>query len=293
MPVRQMQLPRINVDPRFQKRSAGVDPVTVQEYKEQILEQMAADGRPSFPPLLVYAVGRGAGVQYYLVDGFHRYPALLEAGVFEYDVEVVSGSLDEADLRSATVNTTHGKPLSREDKRKAVLAVLDNPIVQADPLGWSDRRIARWCGVSHPFVAALRRPKMIADTPLDTDEAGNVTALESGNITSDSLSELVLEQSSASRSVDVASDVYTLVRAFLLLHRDVLERVAFAVARGYWMMDTAANLRRSMYLIDNLPNPLRCPPTELRAVIAGLSHDDLALHLADLVGSLEQLYSTE
>jgi hypothetical protein len=68
------------------------------------------------------------------------------------EVEVRSGSREDALLLAAGANATHGLRRSRADRRRAVLLVLGHPAA-AD---WSDRAIAKHCHVSHPLVATVR-----------------------------------------------------------------------------------------------------------------------------------------
>ena len=55
-------------------------------------------------------------------------------------------------LFSVGANAAHGLPRTREDKRPAVLTLLGD----AEWSKWSDREIARQCGVAHSFVGSLR-----------------------------------------------------------------------------------------------------------------------------------------
>ena len=63
------------------------------------------------------------------------------------------GTLRDAILFSFSANGTHGLRRTAADKRKAVMAMLEDIEWQ----DWSDREIARQCCVSHPFVSAIRK----------------------------------------------------------------------------------------------------------------------------------------
>ena len=81
--------------------------------------------------------------RYYLVDGFHRVAAAKQAGIEELPFTEKSGTYREALLFSLSVNATHGLRRSNADKRKAVMTLLED----SEWSQWSDRAIARQCGV--------------------------------------------------------------------------------------------------------------------------------------------------
>jgi hypothetical protein len=107
-----------------------------------------------FPPLVVFH----DGADYWLADGFHRWHALNQAGKTSAEVDVRSGTVREAILFSLGANGAHGLRRTNADKRKAVESMLADP----EWAKWSDHKIADACGVSHPFVAAIRSPKVAA-----------------------------------------------------------------------------------------------------------------------------------
>jgi hypothetical protein len=75
------------------------------------------------------------------------------------EADVQSGSADAARLEAAKANQTHGLRRTNEDKRKSVEMVLRDENAAEN---WTDREIAKHCGVSHPFVAAIRDPQIAA-----------------------------------------------------------------------------------------------------------------------------------
>jgi ParB-like chromosome segregation protein Spo0J len=95
------------------------------------------------------------GVTYWLTDGFHRYHAYKLLGIKEIDINYVAGTLRDAQIAALKANGKHGKPLTNEDKRNKVKMALE--IEGFDKL--TDAEIARYCDVSKPFVAAVRRPE--------------------------------------------------------------------------------------------------------------------------------------
>lgn len=126
---------------------AGLDEPTVLEYADAM---RTSAGWGAFPPLVVYYDGSN----YWLADGFHRWRAAWEAHGSEYDApcEVRAGTQRDAMLHAASANADHGLRRTNADKRRAVLALLQDP----EWAQWSDGEIARRCKVSQPFVSGLR-----------------------------------------------------------------------------------------------------------------------------------------
>jgi protein gp37 len=99
-------------------------------------------------PIVVFREGQ----EFWLADGFHRVSAAREAGLAEIDAEVHEGSRRDATLYACGSNT-HGKPRTNEDKRRVVTRLLQD----REWSEWSDREIARHCGVSNRFVSLVRK----------------------------------------------------------------------------------------------------------------------------------------
>jgi hypothetical protein len=122
---------------------AKIDENVIAEYADRMKEG------DSFPPVTVFH----DGLDYYLADGFHRFFAAKKVGSPGILCDVKQGTLRDAILYSFGANNKHGLPRTSADKRKAVIAMLEDIEWQ----DWSDREIARQCSVSHPFVSALRK----------------------------------------------------------------------------------------------------------------------------------------
>jgi len=122
---------------------AKIDENVIAEYADRMKEG------DSFPPVTVFH----DGLDYYLADGFHRFFAAKKVGSPGILCDVKAGTLRDAILYSFGANNKHGLPRTSADKRKAVIAMLEDIEWQ----DWSDREIARQCSVSHPFVSALRK----------------------------------------------------------------------------------------------------------------------------------------
>lgn len=132
----------ISIDKGTQSRIA-ISQDTVDDYARQM-----EDGA-KFPPVIVFH----DGVAYYLADGFHRYFANRKLKRDSIDADVVKGTLREAILYSLKANKAHGLRPTIEDKRNMVTKMLTDH----EWKGWADREIARHCGVSHVFVAKMRK----------------------------------------------------------------------------------------------------------------------------------------
>jgi hypothetical protein len=144
--VRRIPLDAIRVDPTVQQRAAGTCQDVVDEYAEAMRNGVA------LPPIVVFGNADGP---FYLGDGFHRLDAHRSAHPDAKDIEckVHPGDRDDALLFACGANAQHGLRRSRSDKLKAVTTLIDSERWSQ----WSDREISRQCGVSHPFVAAVRR----------------------------------------------------------------------------------------------------------------------------------------
>ena len=135
-----LEVTKIRIDCGTQPRSR-IDSELVSHYATLMKEGH------DFVPVTVHF----DGIEYYLSDGFHRYHAQRRNKKTKIEVNVINGTLRDAQYYSKGANH-HGKPMSNEDKRKNVLDILDDIEWGAD----SDSAIARHCNVSQPFVSKLR-----------------------------------------------------------------------------------------------------------------------------------------
>lgn len=136
-----VELERLRTDGGTQPRER-LDEATVQEYAED----MQRGDR--FPPVTVFYDGEN----YWLTDGFHRVAAAKLAGLGKVRADIKQGTLRDAVLYSLGVNAQHGKRRTNQDKRRAVVTMLQD----RDWARWSDNEISRHCKVSQPFVSKLR-----------------------------------------------------------------------------------------------------------------------------------------
>jgi hypothetical protein len=155
----EVNLATIRVDGGTQPR-AEIDHELVDEYAE-----LFRDGQ-TFPPIVVFF----DGTDRWLADGFHRYYAAQVANLTTLPAEVHRGSRRDAILHSAGSNSTHGKRRTNADKRRAVEILLTD----AEWGQWSDREIARQCGVGHTLVSDMRKEKRVAVADSDSQPAGGL-----------------------------------------------------------------------------------------------------------------------
>jgi hypothetical protein len=119
--------------------------------EEQIVSYAEAmDDGAVFPPVTVFY----DGTTYWLADGFHRLEATRRGSVKTIAADVRQGTRRDAILFSVGANAQHGLHRSNDDKRRAVTLLLSD----SEWVKWSDREIAKACGVSPTFVGSLRPP---------------------------------------------------------------------------------------------------------------------------------------
>lgn len=137
-----LSLDKITIDAGTQSR-VTLDKSVIEDYAESM-----KDGA-KFPPCIVISDGE----KNYLVDGFHRYFAARKIGVPSLDCTVTDGTLDDAVVKSWSVNNKHGLRPSLADRRKSVLSALSHPLYMEK----SSREIAEVCNVSHTLVLSIKK----------------------------------------------------------------------------------------------------------------------------------------
>lgn len=140
--VLELQVDSIRTDGGTQPR-INQDWKIISEYAQDMLEGAV------FPPVIVFFDGE----HYWLADGFHRYYATKQIGKDTIVSDIRQGSQREAILFSVGVNANHGFRRTNDDKR----AVVNKLLRDEEWAKWSDREIARRCGVDNAFVSKLRK----------------------------------------------------------------------------------------------------------------------------------------
>lgn len=177
-----LKLDQITIDGGTQPRTEISQP-TVREYTEALMEGAI------FPAVDVFF----DGINYYLADGYHRYFAHKYAVVPDIEVKVRNGTQREAVLFSVGANAKHGLKRNNEDKRKAILILLEDP----EWVTWSDRDIARACHVTHNLVSKIRteiganekkkkyKTKHGTEAVMDTTKIGKSKSIEAEEVVED------------------------------------------------------------------------------------------------------------
>lgn len=108
------------------------------------------DGQELEPVIVLYD-----GECYWLADGYHRWHAHRNREEQGIACVIYTGTRRDAVLYSVGANCDHkpALPRSREDKRRAVMTLLQDP----EWRNWSDREIALQCKVDHKTVGKIRR----------------------------------------------------------------------------------------------------------------------------------------
>lgn len=136
-----LPLTALHVDGGTQPRAAIYENV-IEEYAEAIKAGAV------FPPVVAFY----DGAEYWLADGFHRHAAYRKIGIADIPVDIRQGTRRDAVLYSVGANQSHGLRRTNEDKRRAVLRLLDD----AEWCGWTDKQVAHQCGVTQQFASGLR-----------------------------------------------------------------------------------------------------------------------------------------
>ncbi|MFC4015590.1 ParB N-terminal domain-containing protein [Nonomuraea purpurea] len=112
--------------------------------------RLLADSGAELPPIVVHRETLR------VIDGMHRVRAARLRGDVKISAILFDGSEEAAFVTAVKANTTHGLPLSYDDREAATAR-----IVTAYP-DWSDRAIAEVTGLSAKTVGSIRR-RMDAD----------------------------------------------------------------------------------------------------------------------------------
>jgi vacuolar-type H+-ATPase subunit I/STV1 len=115
------------------------------------------------------------GANYWLADGYHRYFANKKAGFLDIEANIHNGTRRDAVLFSVGANSSHGLRRTNEDKRKAVMTLLED----LEWSEWSDNEIARYCNVSRMTVARVKKAQNLTQTEVKyKDKHGNVGTMK-------------------------------------------------------------------------------------------------------------------
>jgi hypothetical protein len=153
-------LDAVNIKGGTQSR-VELNQATIAEYVELIRASV------ELPPVITFFDGS----TFWLADGFHRFNAHLDAGATEIASEVRTGTQRDAILLSVGANAAHGLRRTNEDKRRAVMTLLNDPEWST----WSSEAIAKACAVSPRTVSAMRISANAEIAPVRTVERNGKT----------------------------------------------------------------------------------------------------------------------
>lgn len=130
----------------------------------------------SFPPIVVFYDGK----KHWLADGFHRFHAFQKLGRETVAADVRQGTRRDAILHSVGANETHGLRRTNDDKRRAVLTLLNDSVWGK----WTDREIGRACQVDHKTVGKIRcdLPGEILTERVYTTKHGTTATMKTAGI---------------------------------------------------------------------------------------------------------------
>jgi ParB-like chromosome segregation protein Spo0J len=191
-----LKLKDIRIDGGTQPRKY-INQETVAEYAENMLEDA------QFPPMTVF----NDGVNFWLADGFHRFHANKKAGFLDVECDVRTGTLREAVLFSLSANSRHGLRRTNEDKRNAVMKML-NDVEWSE---WSDQEIARHCDVSPMTVGRIRKTMGLEKTEKKYERNGIEKKMDVTKLSSEPVvmkpSEVMIEEDKLAEMAAAVADM--------------------------------------------------------------------------------------
>lgn len=158
--MKNINIQTIRIDGGTQGR-VTLNNAAVTEYAEAI------KAGATFPPVVVFF----DGTDHWLADGFHRFHAVVQAGLTSIAAEVRQGTARIARLHSFGANGSHGLRRTNEDKRKVVTGMLED----AEWSQWSDREIASTCEVGRDLVGAIRKALTVGNDSDKPEERAYIT----------------------------------------------------------------------------------------------------------------------
>lgn len=132
-----------------------LDPKAVDSYA---MEMEAQGGYGTFPPIEAFQVA--GHNKFVLSRGDHRLAAAKARNLDRVPALIHKGTVEDSFVYGIIDNLRGQVPLSREDKRRAVVRMLSMPTLKK-----SNREIAKLCGVSHPFVSIVKTELDEANNP--------------------------------------------------------------------------------------------------------------------------------
>lgn len=238
------------------------------------IDEYAAEVRSGaeFPPVVVFYDGS----DHWLADGFHRLNAYTKAGAEFIPADVRQGTRRDAILHSVGANGEHGLRRTNDDKRRAVLTLLND----GEWSKWSDREIARQCNVSHEFVRRARPVTVNVDSERTyTTKHGKIATMDTSAIgrtapkqTEDDDTEVTSSMKIGPKiNVPEGHDLVDLIRRGLAMEREggTVPRVAKEIG----LSGRAYGVGRMIILLMENKNLSPADAEIVKAALAALSID--------------------
>jgi hypothetical protein len=206
----------------------------------EFMQRYADEGPDAFPPIEVVSDGTGT---YIGADFLHRGTAARNLGWTDLPAIVIDvpdgvDPVEVAHLRALETSVTAAKPLSRAERRLAVIGLLTRRPE------WPDREIGRRAGVSHQTVGRIRtelaNPK---DRPEPTLSDDYVAAISASKI-SDQLSRGLSKAWDARGVTDLVHSRMPTTLAASLQREFGDEAATWAQRLERWAADARAQLER-------------------------------------------------
>ena len=265
-----IQLKSVRLDGDTQPRQF-INEDVVNEYSELLLDDK------ELPAVDVFH----DGANYWLADGFHRYFANKKAGFLDIEANVHEGTRRDAILFSVGSNAAHGLRRTNEDKRKAVLTLV-NDLEWSE---WSDSEIARRCHVSSMTVGRIKKSLNLEQTEKKyKDKHGNVSTMKTDTLGRESSEPVKLKPlEKMVEAVDVQDDK---IQELAVANQDLAEENAKLLDQlAVQNMDaTEEEKRATAYIIEDLRNQVKMLEAENRAL--KVSRDQLQAKNADMLKQL-------
>jgi len=156
----------VEIDRKLLRRDGGTQPR--EKLDREHIEDLIRDWKKGdrFEPALVYYDGQS----YWLTDGYHRDAALEELGESKILIEIRSGTVEDAQWHSYSVNQHKALKRSNADKQRAIIGALKHLY----GVSRSNVQIAEHCGVDEGTVRAWRK-KLEDNEEIERSYARTVT----------------------------------------------------------------------------------------------------------------------
>jgi len=270
-------LERLELDPALQIRSR-LSRDAIERYTE-LYRENGLDALDEVEATQIEDKEAAGGVRFVVTDGWHRIHAAREAGIAAVRVRVTPGNRERAIVMAATANNYHGVPLTIEDKRRAVRAL----IATREYAGKSDRRVAEALMVSHTFVANIRRELVDAATKGGGGALEQAPAPERAPRTREPEPELEAEEAEVPAAKPEPEEIEVPGDPLELKPDTLAARITDAKAK---LASLVIPLRDTLKLVVDWTAPKNCR-TDAHAPASQLNGDSVAADLRNAIAGIQ------